>query len=187
MNTEQILTKLASSLNDEGVALLGELLQKNAASSAATAVTASRAHDDNMSKLAADLAANHSLEEIDAVFSKIAHEQKVASECDKIASDAVALGAYMGKAAAAVFIDELRAAGVLKSAEGMPPELAAAMEEKGEGEKKEEPESEEKKEEPEAGGKDKAEVKDEEKSEEGEKKEAVARRIAILHRMLSGV
>ena len=193
---ERDLRKLASKLNKNDMAVIGELLQKVAADSARAGASAAANQDAALEKIASDLVAQgFSDDEIVLAVEKIAEEQKVAAECGNITQDCMAMGTLMGKQASAVIAESAdslatyigkKAAAVcvsnlrqfVKGAE------AEAEEEKAEGkehETKESPEfqageSEEEKE-------DKAE---DEKEDEGEKEASVNRRVALLRAILSG-
>ena len=193
---ERDLRKLASKLNKNDMAVIGELLQKVAADSARAGASAAANQDAALEKIASDLVAQgFSDDEIVLAVEKIAEEQKVAAECGNITQDCMAMGTLMGKQASAVIAESAdslatyigkKAAAVcvsnlrqfVKGAE------AEDEEEKAEGkehETKESPEfqageSEEEKE-------DKAE---DEKEDEGEKEASVNRRVALLRAILSG-
>jgi len=193
---ERDLRKLASKLNKNDMAVIGELLQKVAADSARAGASAAANQDAALEKIASDLVAQgFSDDEIVLAVEKIAEEQKVAAECGNITQDCMAMGTLMGKQASAVIAESAdslatyigkKAAAVcvsnlrqfVKGAE------AEDEEEKAEGkehETKESPEfqageSEEEKE-------DEAE---DEKEDEGEKEASVNRRVALLRAILSG-
>ena len=193
---ERDLRKLASKLNKNDMAVIGELLQKVAADSARAGASAAANQDAALEKIASDLVAQgFSDDEIVLAVEKIAEEQKVAAECGNITQDCMAMGTLMGKQASAVIAESAdslatyigkKAAAVcvsnlrqfVKGAE------AEDEEEKAEGkehEAKESPEfqageSEEEKE-------DKAE---DDKEDEGEKEASVNRRVALLRAILSG-
>lgn len=176
MNIEQTIAKLAASLDEEGVVALGELLQKVASESAVAGTVAVAEREQNIAKMAEELAQTCSLEEVDEALRKTAAEQEKLAEVDGVVSDCVAMGTYIGKVAFAVFMDGLK--GTMKKAED------EAEEKKEEG--KEESKAEEKAE-------DKAEAKSESKDKEEaaeekaeEKKASLQRRIALLTNLLAG-
>ena len=199
---ERDLRKLASKLNKNDMAVIGELLQKVAADSARAGASAAANQDAALEKIASDLVAQgFSDDEIVLAVEKIAEEQKVAAECGNITQDCMAMGTLMGKQASAVIAESAdslatyigkKAAAVcvsnlrqfVKGAEAETEAEDEAKEEKAEGkehEAKESPEfqageSEEEKE-------DEAE---DEKEDEGEKEASVNRRVALLRAILSG-
>lgn len=103
--TEEMVEKLASKFDEEELGVFVGLLDKVAATAAAHVMT----KEQQLDKIAADLAASGcSLQEIQGELQKMAEEKAVQDECEKIASDCVAMGNIIGNTASEVFLNNIR-------------------------------------------------------------------------------
>lgn len=158
MNTEELIDKLASKLGDDDLAILAHVMDKVAYNAAESAVTNIVTKEEQLDKLAHDLAASgFTAEEVHAELQKVAEERAVQDECEKIAQDCMAMGTIIGNTASDTFLNNIR--GYIDK-HAMPEE-----------DEKEEEASEEAKEEA-------------SEEEEGEEKEASDRRVALRKALL---
>jgi hypothetical protein len=148
MDTDQMINKLASKLGDEELGLLAHVMEKVAANAAQAAAYNVLTRDQQLDKLASDLASSgFSMEEIQGEIHKMAEERAVADECEKIASDCVAMGNIIGNTASEVFLGNIRgfidkhASDEEDEEEELPPELQASEKKKKEDDEESEKEA----------------------------------------------
>ena len=103
MDPKQIIETLASQLDDQGMAALGDLVKHASTQAVATAAQQQAAKEDGIQKLAADLAnAGFEPHEVVQYLDKLAEQQKEAAECQAILGDISVMGQWLGKEAGEV-------------------------------------------------------------------------------------